>query len=66
MDVQDNIVIGQSKTMQKMNEFRYIVPQGTTTEPPKLQQAWRVMETGEIEWQTIPCVVVPNHEFFRI
>lgn len=51
------------RLMRSLAEFREIVPAGTTAEQPKLQQAWRDENSGEIEWRTIPRVVVSRAEF---
>lgn len=43
--------------------LRVIVPEGTTTEFPKLQQLWIEQGTGKPDWRTIPREVVTNAEF---
>jgi hypothetical protein len=53
----------QGRLMQMLPNFRYILPPGTTTSFPILQQAWEDMQTGAIEWRRVPLVIVPEDEF---
>lgn len=47
-----------------MRQLRFVVPEGTTTEAPKLQQLWREKGSGIVQWRPVERVVVSNQEFF--
>lgn len=49
---------------QFTGQLRAIVPEHTTSEPPKLQCLWLDKMTGETEWRSIPREVVSAQEFF--
>lgn len=44
--------------------FRYVLPAGTTTEKPILQQLWKGHQ-GSQRWQTVPLEIVSDDEFAR-
>lgn len=61
----DAIAFGSPKIMEKIPEFRYISAEGGNYfGTPKLQQAWRDRDTGEIEWITVPTITVPYSEYY--
>lgn len=37
------------------NKLRWVAPPETTTKSPRLQQAWRDIKTGELQWRDVPC-----------
>lgn len=45
-------------------ELRQIIPQGTTTNGPKLQQLWIEQNTGARKWRSVALEIVTNAEFF--
>ena len=47
----------KAKTLQCTPQLRLAICKQTTVQPPRLQQAWRDVDTGEIEWVAVPFVV---------
>lgn len=43
--------------------LRFVRPEGTTTEPDILQQAWQEHYTGRVEWRAVPTILVPAAEY---
>jgi len=64
----DVIVVGPiggfASQWMATGELRWIVPNATMTDMPKLQQRWIEKFSGRDEWRTIPRVVVSSQEFF--
>lgn len=54
----------QAAQWQLSGRLRFIVPQSTTTELPKLQQEWVERISGKRQWRKVFVEVVPNDEFF--
>lgn len=52
----------KSRTFVAIPNFRWLRPSGTTTKPDRLQQAYRCIETDEIDWVDVPVVVEPSHD----
>jgi hypothetical protein len=46
-------------------QLRFIAPESTTAEGPKLQQLWREKYSGLVQWRPIERVVVSNQEYFE-
>lgn len=51
---------------QATMNLRFVVPDATTTDRPKLQQQWHDRKTGDTQWRTIPTAVVPLQEFYGL
>jgi len=64
----DVIVVGTlggiSSQWMTTGELRWIVPNATMADMPKLQQRWIEKFSGRDEWRTIPRVAVSSQEFF--
>lgn len=48
-----------AESWQQTKLLRWARPAEKTTEPDKLQFAWRSMSTGELRWEDVPLVVLP-------
>lgn len=48
--------MGHARTWQLTHRLRWLVPDGTYTSRPVLQQASQCLETGELEWSSVPTV----------
>lgn len=54
---------GRAAVWESMRELRWILPDTTTTHQPILQQAWRDLTTGRVEWRKVPLQIVSAFEF---
>lgn len=44
------------KTMQCLGQMRWL-SKATASHPPRLQQAWRDVDSGKVEWYDVPTVL---------
>ena len=53
--------LGAVRTVQPTPLLRWAVHPGSSVNQPRLQQAWRVLETGETEWREVEYVVISDN-----
>lgn len=59
-----SMVTAPASSWTQTADLRWVVPNVTNTEAPKLQQRWIDKISGAEEWRTVPMVVLSSGEFW--